>query len=141
MSAGLQKYYRTDFHKTWMEAGYWPRIDPINFLSFLLISKCLKLRLKVSTENFHQENSLLVSNSVQTSVYSNKTSNTYLNQKSFKVFLDAWSQLVLIWAAIKFQFSHLKSYKIRFRLHASQCTYATPAVEGENTVKKMTGQQ
>lgn len=29
-SAVLHKDYRMDFHKTWIEDGYWPKMDPIN---------------------------------------------------------------------------------------------------------------
>lgn len=29
-SAVLHKYYWMDFHKTWIEDGYWPKTDPIN---------------------------------------------------------------------------------------------------------------
>ena len=35
LSAGFHKNYRTDFHKTWMEDGSRPRMDPINFWSHL----------------------------------------------------------------------------------------------------------
>ena len=31
LPVGLHKSYSVDFQETWMEDGFWPRIDPINF--------------------------------------------------------------------------------------------------------------
>lgn len=48
--AGLQKIFRTDFNKTWMEDGSWPKIDPINFWYGSI--KCFSLILTLHERQF-----------------------------------------------------------------------------------------